>query len=222
VEAARLATEADVPDIADLVRLAIAELAPMRGGAVWEAQESRQEPLEAALSALIGAADTRVLVGTIDDVIVGYAVARQERLSDGTLLGVVEDIFVDPGAREVGLGEAMMGDLVRWCAESGCIGMDAIALPGHRSTKNFFEESGFTARKIVMHRSLLPAEDSVQATQAGDSVQATQAGDSVQATQAGHGVQATQAGHSVQATQAGDSVQATQAGQEGEAAPSRP
>ncbi len=159
MEAARPATEADVPRIAELVRLAIAELSPMRGGAVWQAQESRPEPLEATLAPLIGAEGTRVVVGTIDDVIVGYAIARQERLSDGTLLGVVEDIFVDPGAREVGLGEAMMGDLLRWCVESGCIGIDAMALPGHRSAKNFFEESGFTARKIVMHRSLRDVQE---------------------------------------------------------------
>ena len=32
--------------------------------------------------------------------------------------------------------------------------MDAMALPGHRSAKNFFEESGFTARKLVMHHRL--------------------------------------------------------------------
>jgi GNAT superfamily N-acetyltransferase len=159
VEEARLATEADVPHLAELVRQAIDELAPMRGGAVWRARESRarDEPLEQTLPPLIGADDTRVLVGTIDGVVVGYAVAHLERLSDGTLLGVVDDIFVDTGAREVGLGEAMMDDLVHWCVECGCIGMDAMALPGHRSSKNFFEESGFTARKIVMHRSLREA-----------------------------------------------------------------
>ena len=48
----------------------------------------------------------------------------------------------------------MMGDLVAWCEEQGCAGMDAMALPGHRSAKNFFEESGFTARKLVMHHRL--------------------------------------------------------------------
>ena len=153
MEATRPATEADIPRLAELVRSAIAELAPMRGGAVWEAREARREPIEAALAPLIGKDGTRVLVGTIDGVIVAYAVGRLEHLPDGSVLGVVDDIFVEPGAREVGLGEAMMDDLVRWCTDSGCIGMDAMALPGHRSAKNFFEESGFTARKIVMHRS---------------------------------------------------------------------
>jgi L-amino acid N-acyltransferase YncA len=153
VEAARLATEADLPKVADLVRDAIAELAPMRGGAVWRSQEARSEPVEDNLARALADPDQRVLAGTIDGVILAYAVARIATLQDGRRLGVVEDIYVDPGAREVGLGEAMMEDLMRWCRERGCFGMDAMALPGHRSSKNFFEESGFTARKLVMHHS---------------------------------------------------------------------
>ena len=52
------------------------------------------------------------------------------------------------------LDEIMINDLVAWCDEQGCVGIDAMALPGHRATKNFFEESGFTARKLVMHKNL--------------------------------------------------------------------
>ena len=154
MEAARLATEEDIPVVAQLARAGIAELTPTRGGAVWAAQEARQEPIEKDLARTLTAPDTRFLVGTIDGVVVGYAVAHLERLLDGSVLGVVSDIYVDPGARGVGLGEAMMEDLVGWCRSCGCFGMDAMALPGHRLTKNFFEESGFTARKIVMHHSL--------------------------------------------------------------------
>ncbi|MFN2503270.1 MAG: N-acetyltransferase family protein [Acidimicrobiales bacterium] len=156
MEAARQATQADLPAIAALVRAGIAELAPMRGGAVWHAQEARREPIEEDLARLLEDENVRLLVGTIDEAPVGYAVGRLERLADGSLLGVVDDIFVDMEARGVGLGEAMMGDLIRWCQQAGCFGMDAMALPGHRLTKNFFEESGFTARKIVMHHSLRP------------------------------------------------------------------
>ena len=36
---------------------------------------------------------------------------------------------------------------------------DAMALPGHRATKNFFEAHGFTARALVMHRRLDPTEE---------------------------------------------------------------
>jgi GNAT superfamily N-acetyltransferase len=158
MEDARPATEADLPRLAELARDAIAELAPMRGGAVWKAREARREPIEQDLGALLGRDDTRVLVGSFDDAPLAYAVAHVEQLADGSRLGVIDDIYVDPGAREVGLGEAMMEDLVAWCRGQGCFGMDAMALPGHRSSKNFFEEAGFTARKLVMHHSLRAGE----------------------------------------------------------------
>lgn len=159
MERARAATDADVPTLAFLARRAIAELAPMRGGEVWRAREARREPVEESLAAALGDPCARVVAGTIDDIVVGYAVVRVEDLPDGRRLGVIDDIFVDEEARGVGLGEAMMADLVSWCRREGCFGMDAMALPGHRSTKNFFEESGFTARKLVMYHSLEERDD---------------------------------------------------------------
>jgi GNAT superfamily N-acetyltransferase len=150
-EGCRPATAADVARLAELARAVIAELAPMRGGEVWRAREARAEPIEEGLAAALEDIDSRVLVATIDGVVVGYSVVRLEHLADGSVLGVVDDIFVEEEARQIGLGEAMMDDLVAWCDERKCLGMDAMALPGHRATKNFFEESGFTARQLVMH-----------------------------------------------------------------------
>jgi GNAT superfamily N-acetyltransferase len=150
-EACRPAGVADVPRLAELNRAVIEELSPMRGGAIWKAREARQEPIEEALEELLDDPDARVLVATIDGTVVGYAVAHLEHLTDGSVLGVIDDIFVEDGARQVGLGELMINDLMAWCEERKCVGMDAMALPGHRATKNFFEESGFTARQLVMH-----------------------------------------------------------------------
>ena len=154
MEGVRPATEDDLARLGELARAAIAELTPMKGGVVWAAREARTEPVEDSLKASLADDATRVVVGTIDGVPIGYAAVHVEVLNDGSRLGVVDDIFVEEGAREVGVGEAMMGDLVAWCEEQGCAGMDAMALPGHRSAKNFFEESGFTARKLVMHHRL--------------------------------------------------------------------
>ena len=50
-----------------------------------------------------------------------------------------------------------MGLLLEWCRDQGCRGVDALALPGMRATKNFFEESGFSARLIVMHHRMADA-----------------------------------------------------------------
>jgi GNAT superfamily N-acetyltransferase len=87
----------------------------------------------------------------LDDVVLGYAVGEVEALADGRCLGRVHEVFVDEGARGIGLGAAILDDLVGWFGERGCVGVDAPALPGHRQAKNFFEGHGFVARLLVMH-----------------------------------------------------------------------
>ncbi len=158
-EGVRPARGADVPAILELAAALRTELTPMRGGMIWIVREARPEPLEAAYKALLDRDDALVVVGTIDDTPVGFGVAEIETLQDGTCLGVVSELFVDPEARAVGVGEAMLGALVEFCTAAGCVGIDAWALPGHRAAKNFFEESAFTARGIVMHHRLLPAPE---------------------------------------------------------------
>lgn len=152
MEASRAAAPADLSRIAELARLMRAELIAMKGGALWAAREARPEPLDDGYGALLGRDDACLLVGTIDGSVIGFGAVEVERLRSGANLGVITDLFVEPGARAVGVGEALTGDLVAFCERHQCVGIDALALPGHRATKNFFEESGFTARAIVMHR----------------------------------------------------------------------
>lgn len=154
IEAARPATDADLPRLAALVEEAVAEQAAARGGAVWAEREARARPAGGSLVAELAAEDHLVLAGTIDEAVVGYAAVHTEALRDGTLLGVLTDIYVEPGARGVGLGEHLVDAAVAWCAERRCRGVDGLALPGNRGTKNFFEAHGFTARAIIVHRRL--------------------------------------------------------------------
>ena len=60
------------------------------------------------------------MVGTIDGTVVGYGVSRLATLADGSQLAVVTDLYVDPEARGVGLGEAMMDLLVAHADRGGC------------------------------------------------------------------------------------------------------
>lgn len=159
MESARLAVEADLSDVADLARRAIVELGEGKGGDLWRRREARQEPLEAEITAAIagdvGGHAGQVVVGTVDDAVVGYGVVHLETLADGGRLAVVDDVYVEPDAREVGVGEAMMDDMVAFARAEGCVGIDALVLPGDRHSKNFFETFGLTARAIVVHRSLV-------------------------------------------------------------------
>jgi GNAT superfamily N-acetyltransferase len=153
-EAARTATGADIPQVAALVDAATAEKLGQKGGALWARREGRPAPREATLRSALDRPDHEVAVGTLDGVVVGYGVVRAETLLDGGLLGVIEDIYVDPGARAVGVGETLMNHLIDWCRARGCFGVDSLALPGDRDTKNFFESFGLVARAIVVHRPL--------------------------------------------------------------------
>src|SRR5438132_1243442 len=133
MEGARLAEPGDGPRIRELWRAARAELAPMRGGDVFLRREARGDV------ALAPGPDRPVWVGTIDGEVIGYAAVYIDELDDGFRLGVIDELFVEEGARAVGVGEAMMGEMLAWCRTRGCTGVDAAALPGHRATKNFFE-----------------------------------------------------------------------------------
>ena len=152
-EGVRAATREDVPEILHLAAALRTELEPMRGGGIWAVREARPEPLAEAYADLVDRPEACLVVGTIDGTVVGFAAGVVEELQDGRRLGVVSELFVDSEARAVGVGEAMLGTLVEFFRGRSCVGVDAFALPGHRAAKNFFEESGFTARAIVMHHS---------------------------------------------------------------------
>lgn len=153
-EGCRAAVPSDLPRLAELAALAVSELRGGRGGELWARHMARQAPYEPELARQMGNADHRVLVATLDDLVMGYGVAHIEALADGGKLGVVDDLYTEPGCRELGLGEITMQALVDWCRESGCFGVDSLALPGDRHTKNFFESFGLVARAIIVHRPL--------------------------------------------------------------------
>ena len=158
MEAARPATAADLPRLIELHQQALGEIGPARGGALFTAREARHDPA-AELATALADPNQIVVVGEIDRWVAGYAAAHLEALRDGSHLGVIDDLFVEGDAREVGVGEAMTDVVVEWCEERGCRGIDASVLPGDRATKNFFESFGFTARAITVHRTLPGSRD---------------------------------------------------------------
>jgi ribosomal protein S18 acetylase RimI-like enzyme len=161
VDAARVATHDDLDAITALASEAVAELSVLRGGAVWRQQDGRREPIEAGIRTDLdrSEADGRTVVATIDDVVVGYGVTTLTTLADDSVLAVITDLYVHPDGRGIGLGEAMMDLLIAHATEAGAVGIDSLALPGDRATKNFFETFGLKARAIVVHRSLVPESD---------------------------------------------------------------
>jgi len=136
---ARPLAAADVAAVAALRDAALGEIAGARGGRLYEPR-----PLPAP--------DDKARpcwVGELDGTVVGYLVA-----SSSASLGRVDAVYVDHACRSVGVGSAMLDQALEWMRAHGCTDADASALPGARATKNFFEESGFTARLLVVHRRL--------------------------------------------------------------------
>ena len=87
--------------------------------------------------------------------VVGYAVVRLDQVADGGHLAVVDDLFTEPGARSVGVGEALLDQVVAWANEQGS---DRAATRSccrePAASKNFFETFGLRARALVVHRDL--------------------------------------------------------------------
>ena len=73
-------------------------------------------------------------------------------VSEGSIQANVEESFVDPGARSVGVGEAILEELFAAASDRRAVAIQSVALPGDRSTKNFFEAHGMVARAIIVHR----------------------------------------------------------------------
>ena len=94
--------------------------------------------------------DRSALVASLDGWVAGAALCRVDR-ADGGRRGVLDACFVEPGAREVGLGRLLLETAVDWFRDQRCDGVDGSALPGDRGAKQFYESAGFKARLLVMH-----------------------------------------------------------------------
>lgn len=154
VVAIRAGTEADSEFLADAHRLGHEAVTDARGGALDILLRGRPEPIEKSFLDDLASADHSVLVATANDQPVGYLVARRQVLRSEEAILMVSDLWVHPKARGIGLGSALMQDALEIASSSGCVGIDARALPGDRATKNFFESFGLVARTIEVHRAI--------------------------------------------------------------------
>jgi GNAT superfamily N-acetyltransferase len=154
MEAARPATASDLGPLCELAGEARAGLAHQRGGRQRLLELRPPDEDHEALQRLLASPDALVAVGTWDGLVVAYAVAERSARRDGTAVARVDELYVQPPARQVGVGEMVMDLVMAWAREAGCEAVEAVALPGDRLTKNFFERFGLTARAIVVARTL--------------------------------------------------------------------
>lgn len=154
--AARPARSADLPFLATIRQGQFEAVADHRGGGLLGERDRAVNGSDslARLELASSGEGYELVVGTLDGYPFGYGLLAVEELGDGRTLGVIEDLVVEPDARDVGLGEEIMNELVDRARARGCFGVDSRALPGDRETKNFFESFGLKARLLVVHRTL--------------------------------------------------------------------
>ena len=139
----RSASDADHDELIRLQERLRSELGHQKGGP--------------ALLATAESPDATVVgtwVGLIGSVPVGLATAGLVVQHDGDLRAVVDLLYVEPEARAVGVGSAMMRSVRQWALEHGAAAIDAMVLPGDRASKNFFERHGLVARAITVRAPL--------------------------------------------------------------------
>jgi ribosomal protein S18 acetylase RimI-like enzyme len=152
--AARRATDDDLPELLRLYRLLETEQAAIKP--LWPVADGLAEPVEDSLRALLGDAASLIVIGSIDDVPLGFLWIRDEGLlpqGAGARVGAIRLVFVEPEARGVSIGEQMIIIAMEDFRGRGVRLFDSHVSPGHRLAKNFFESHGFSARRIVMHHS---------------------------------------------------------------------
>lgn len=154
---ARAATGDDLELLVKLATQARDSLRKERGGPALLEQELAalagpvSELREILRSYLQPGRDHLVVMGEVDAVAVGFALVRLDELALG-LVATVEAVYVETGARGVGVGEALLFEAARLVGDRGAAALDAYALPGMRELKNFFESAGFVARLLTMRR----------------------------------------------------------------------
>jgi ribosomal protein S18 acetylase RimI-like enzyme len=141
----RPAEDRDCDDLTRLDDLARTAALQFRGGALLV----HECPPVDAWHDTIADPTMRVFVGTLDGIVCGFLVLRLA--SDR---GAIVRAFVEVEARELGLGDTLVEAAIGAVREAGLPGIEAVALPGDRATKNLYERAGLTARKITVYTAL--------------------------------------------------------------------
>ena len=144
----RSASENDVIAIVELATEAQTEIAQFRGHEqlleVWTLTDQQW-------ATAVTSDKNIVLVALSSMSIVGYA--KGDINVKGTIC-TVGHVFVDPQARQLGIGAGLVGEIARIAQAKACQTLDAVALPGDRKMKNLYERIGMPARLLIASKNL--------------------------------------------------------------------
>jgi ribosomal protein S18 acetylase RimI-like enzyme len=146
----RAVDPADPIDLAQVRLLEVdarAALVGQRGGDRWLVEHPQVGDRWAERLAEPG---LDVVVACIDDIIVGYLVA----VLGSDHIVRVDQVWVDPEARECGFGDELLATAIARAQANGAVAVEGESLPGDRHTKNLYERAGIVARLITTYKTL--------------------------------------------------------------------
>src|SRR5262245_22186435 len=135
---ARPASPMDIVPLAELVGEGVAAAAQYRGSDLWLVEEGPHAPFETYLHSVADDPMRQALAGCVDDVPVGVMLVERRLLPDQRWMGRISFVYVHPHARAIGVGEVLVDAALVWAREQGCVGIDGVAFPGDRETKNLY------------------------------------------------------------------------------------
>ena len=125
----------------------------MREYCVFYAAEPREEGLGEMARALIEAPDSEgmLLVGCDEqDRPVGFAAVGWKWSSlRGARVAVLEDLFVDPGARRTGIGAALIEACAERARELGAPIIEWLTAPDNDRARSVYERSGASGEPFI-------------------------------------------------------------------------
>jgi ribosomal protein S18 acetylase RimI-like enzyme len=144
----RSASASDVQALSDLEHEARLEITTFRG---HESLLQENVLISPNWAKQISSESVLVFVAESSGQIVGYA---KGDISVESSSCVVNHIYVDPMARQIGIGAGLITEIARIAKSRGCTTLDALALPGDRKMKNLYERVGMPARLLVASKTL--------------------------------------------------------------------
>ena len=89
---------------------------------------------------------SQVWIAEKDGKVVGFMLARLKMLPafrGGMMVGELSDMFIDPGARRLGIGEQLSEQAINWLKEKGAHSIEIQVLAGNEPSWKLYEKMGF-------------------------------------------------------------------------------
>lgn len=144
---ARAATSADLSRTVWVAGLQAETVRDERGGRLHQDHDTKGYDASTAHADAVEANDQVLIVGCIDNEVVGFARAALHATVSAQLC-MISELIVHPDTRSIGVGSAMLETVRHWAISHDCEAIESQVLPGNRAAKNFFERLGMKTRKM--------------------------------------------------------------------------